>query len=78
MKLHYTLATILAISVLSFIGGRWSKQCPQPDPIIRYVEVNKQINIIKNEIDSIDVIISSDVVTLSRSKRDSLRQRFNP
>jgi hypothetical protein len=83
MKLQYTIATILAISVLSFIGGRYSKQCPDPMkdyiyPFIRYVQVNHQINTIQNEIDSIDLIISSPTVTLSRSVRDSLRQRFNP
>ena len=73
-----TLLIVVALLVTAFFIGRYSKQCPQPDPIIRYVQVNNQINTIQNEIDSIDLIISSDVVTLSRSKRDSLRNRFNP
>jgi hypothetical protein len=78
-----TLLIVVALIITSFFIGRYSKQCPDPMkdyiyPFIRYVQVNHQINTIKNEIDSIDVIINSDVVTLSRSKRDSLRQRFNP
>ena len=77
MKTPYTIATILAISVLSFVGGRVSKQCPQPDPIIRYVQTNNQIKTIQNEIDSLDLIINSDVVTMPRSKRDSLRSLYN-
>jgi hypothetical protein len=43
MKTPYTIATILAISVLSFVGGRVSKQCTQQDPIIRYIQTNNQI-----------------------------------
>jgi hypothetical protein len=78
MKTPYTIATILAISVLSFVGGRVSKQCPQPDPIIRYIETNNQIKNIQNEIDSIDVLIRTDVVTMPRSVRDSIRALHNP
>ena len=78
MKTPYTIATIIAISVLSFVGGRWSKQCPQQDPIIRYIETNNQIKTIQNEIDSINVLIRTDVVTMPRSVRDSLRDLYNP
>ena len=78
MKTQYTIATILAISVFSFVGGRWSKQCTQPDPIIRYVQTNNQIKNIQNEIDSIDVLIRTDVVTMPRSVRDSIRALHNP
>ena len=77
MKTPYTIATIIAISVLSFVGGRWSKQCPQQDPIFRYIETNNQIKTIQNEIDSIDVLIRTDVVTMPRSVRDSLRSLYN-
>jgi type IV pilus biogenesis protein CpaD/CtpE len=72
------IIVIVISTVVGFVYGRHSKQCPQPDPIIRYVQVNHQINTIQNEIDSIDLIISSPNVTLSRSKRDSLRSVLNP
>lgn len=73
----YTIATIISVAVLSFVGGRYSKQCPQPDPIIRYVQTQQQIKTIQNEIDSLDLIINSDVVTMPRSVRDSLRALYN-
>ena len=78
MKTPYTIATIIGISVLSFVGGRWSKQCTQPDPIIRYIQTNNQIKQIQNEIDSINVLIRTNHVTIPRSKRDSIRALHNP
>lgn len=71
------ISTIIAVAVLSFVGGRYSKQCPTPDPIIRYVQTQNQIKTIQNEIDSIDLLIRTDVVTMPRSKRDSLRDLYN-
>ena len=73
----YTIATIIAVAVLSFVGGRYSKNCPQPDPIIRYIETKAKIKQIQNEIDSIDVLIRTDHVTMPRSVRDSLRALYN-
>jgi type IV pilus biogenesis protein CpaD/CtpE len=72
-----TLLIVVALLVTAFFIGRYSKQCPQTDPIIRYVQTQHQINTIQNEIDSIDLLISIPNVTLSRSKRDSLRNLYN-
>jgi hypothetical protein len=73
------IGTVIAISI-GFIYGYYyhSKQCPTPDPIIRYVQTNNQIKQIQNEIDSIDVLIRTNHVTMPRSVRDSLRKHFNP
>lgn len=72
-----TLLIVVALIIAAFFIGRYSKQCPQPDPIIRYVQTKQQINTIQNEIDSIDVLIRTDVVTMPRSVRDSLRALYN-
>jgi hypothetical protein len=73
-----TLLIVVALIIASFFLGRYSKQYPTPDPIIRYVQTNNQIKQIQNEIDSLDLIINSDVVTMPRSVRDSLRSLLNP
>jgi hypothetical protein len=73
-----TLLIVVALIIAAFFIGRYSKQCPQQDPIIRYVQTNNQIKTIQNEIDSIDVLIRTNHVTMPRSVRDSLRKHFNP
>jgi len=82
MKKEIIRSAIVGVVMITvgFIYGYYyhSKQCTQPDPIIRYVQTNNQIKNIQNEIDSINVLIRTDVVTMPRSKRDSLRQHFNP